>query len=809
MGLLSTIKKKYRDLDKAFGGYLPGGVSTVKTPTAYPSTPSVEVRYSPETGVIVTSKKSGSSTSSSPSKSGSTSSSGGKSGGRSKVTYETVTAYQRPKTGIVSEKLGLGKVASDLDLARGKLRTKQLRGTITQPESLLLQGLTVGSGVTEFAAGLIDQPEFALRVIKNPSLIKKLPTAIEEGGAEFGELLRVSPSEAFVRIGTELVLLKGTSKAIKTIKELAESKGAKFSKSYVGEAVPGKTLNIKTGTGKAINLDVVEKIPVERLEKQIQRAGKPTYAISSQADELLGLLERKKIIRKPIPGEESFTRETKTLLQKFDKGKITNAELFKLDQLVKKQGAKGILERSFFADPTGKIRPSRLGVKAQKEASLIDVLSGDVTYKRSKPQILLFDKADVEKLPKALNTIKNKLMAGKSLTQKESNKLLKFQLKRTGKFKPLGFLSPESEITLAPGELIKRKKKVGTTLINGRKVPIVQAEVYKPTKQIKSLMQRYYKGELTEKQISSLNKLLKKKTGLDYKLSYSTKVSGKYVSLKRLGISLTSSLNKFKKSKSLTQYQKKQLDKISKNISKLSKKKLTKSSSASLRKNISKLKKIVASSSKKVKSKPSKKKVRSPVSKKVSPYKRSKATSKKTSRPVSRKTSSPRSPKRRKAISKTSRPVIRKRIIPAATGSKPKKGKLRKQKPKVAYHVVEKRGKKFVRITKNPLRKKDAKDKLAARLDNKISRTAKLIEVKKPKKIGSIPRRESGYFNKMRKNLRNYKIRKGKKIKTPNTYIERKGKAVISSPGEKRQLMLNRLAKARKVKAMKNKKRKK
>src|SRR5690606_23425215 len=120
--------------------------------------------------------------------------------------------------------------------------------------------------------------------------------------------------------------------------------------------------------------------------------------------------------------------------------------------------------------------PSRLGITKQNEGSLLDIFSKDATFKKPKPQILLFDDVKIQNLPPQLRSVKAKLTRGKSLTKAEADALLEFQLKKSGKFKPVGFLSRESEITLAPGEIIKRKKKVGVTIVNGRRVPIVRAE---------------------------------------------------------------------------------------------------------------------------------------------------------------------------------------------------------------------------------------------------------------------------------------------------------------------------------------------
>lgn len=149
--------------------------------------------------------------------------------------------------------------------------------------------------------------------------------------------------------------------------------------------------------------------------------------------------------------------------------------------------------------------------------------------------------------------------------------------------------------------------------------------------------------------------------------------------------------------------------------------------------------------------------------------------------------------------------------IPPIPPRVPKKRKVKvkkkvSKKPKTGYYVYEKRGKAgFKKLKGPPLTKKQAKDRLAYRLDNKISRTAKLVPVK-TKTLGKLKTSERGYFNRYKKNLRNYKIVKGKRVKTPLTFIEKKGKGVINTPGEKRQLALNRRARRKKIKLSKTRK---
>ena len=79
-------------------------------------------------------------------------------------------------------------------------------------------------------------------------------------------------------------------------------------------------------------------------------------------------------------------------------------------------------------------------------------------------------------------------------------------------------------------------------------------------------------------------------------------------------------------------------------------------------------------------------------------------------------------------------------------------------------------------------------------IDNTTSRTGKIVPAGTSKKPGRIGAKEKRYFQKQRRKLRNFKIRKGKKKMLINTYIERT-KHAIDTRGEKRQLSLARFAK--------------
>lgn len=104
----------------------------------------------------------------------------------------------------------------------------------------------------------------------------------------------------------------------------------------------------------------------------------------------------------------------------------------------------------------------------------------------------------------------------------------------------------------------------------------------------------------------------------------------------------------------------------------------------------------------------------------------------------------------------------------------------------VGYIIIAKRDGEFRRIPGLPLKKSDARDAMASLLDNDLARTGRLIPVK-TQRLGIIAPWQKGYFERFRKNLREYSIRNGRKIMTPDQFIE-EAKSGLSSKEEIRQI---------------------
>ena len=454
-----------------------------------------------------------------------------------------------------------------------------------------LMALGVAKSFISFGIATLLLPETIVSIAKDPAQLKKIPSALRKEAVKFGKIAMISPKEAIAKVGAEFFLLKGTGKAMSVTGKLSTKAAAKvsgkFRKIKAGEilikpAEKGRGLTIKTISVrerfkkpkveiKITKPKVIKPITLKVIKPGLKKIIEPTatqkaligkkikLVTSAQANQLFNLVKRKRVIRKPIPGEVRLSVPTKRLLKKFDKGKISKTDFIKLNKRIIKEtkGQSDLLERSFFVDPKGRVRVSRLGI--QKEASLSDILRGDFTFKTQKPQIIFFENIKVQQFPKTkiFKSIKQKLAKQKTLkqappkfTKSEYEALLKFQTKVSGKFKPIGKLTVEPELTLAPGEIIKRVKTVAKVEINGVLVPIVKAKVIKASKSTRRLLSKAKKGNLTGKEMKILRKRLKKETGFKTpKISRRIKRKPK-LPARRIGVTaVTRALRKTRKRK--------------------------------------------------------------------------------------------------------------------------------------------------------------------------------------------------------------------------------------------------------------------
>lgn len=362
-----------------------------------------------------------------------------------------------------------------------------------------------------------------------------------EGFPEVGRKLREEPAYSTGYVVGEVLFQKGLKKVP------SPTETTKLSFDYLrGKYRPVAESKIKDVPSSVLgrekfDITLAEGVSstAEPLSKQARRAGETSDLVSGQRN-LLNAFKKEIPVRKPIPNEELLTKETKELLRKFDEGTLDKSKYSELNRrIIKESGSKGLLERSMFFDPESRIRQSRLGITPE------DVMeeSTGITFRKPKPQIVVAEKTLIEGFPEELSDIEKALKSGKSLTSAQADRLLEFQLTKSGKAKPIGFLGRESEVTFAPGELVRKKKFLASTRLGGRRVPIYSVEVYKPSKEISSLLNKLESGELNLVERNKLFNKLSKETGFSKSEVYSSLEGSKYVSPYRLvsfGVSKTS-----------------------------------------------------------------------------------------------------------------------------------------------------------------------------------------------------------------------------------------------------------------------------
>ena len=116
------------------------------------------------------------------------------------------------------------------------------------------------------------------------------------------------------------------------------------------------------------------------------------------------------------------------------------------------------------------------------------------------------------------------------------------------------------------------------------------------------------------------------------------------------------------------------------------------------------------------------------------------------------------------------------------------------QKSQQVFNVFGKVKGKFIKINPKPLVKGDALSKGAFAVDNTTAKTFKITPAGKTKKPGRLLKNERNYFNRQGFKLREVRIKKGRKFKLKQKYIEKR-RFGIDTRGEKKGLTIRRLIK--------------
>jgi len=555
---------------------------------------------------------------------------------------------------------------------------------------------------------------------------------------------------------------------------------------------PGQFRKFTKDPGLILKVQTVKSGAMPFAQQFRTYGGKTVTAVNAAADQLTSWLKRKKIIRKPFANEANFPVRVKKILAKFDSGKrLTINEFVYVNKWLQKKVAPNItlLERSLYLDPASGLRINRLGIGPERTASLRDIIRGNFKFRRGKPQVLVFENAKIAKAPKYIQKIVNKIekrgIKYKGF-DKDLARLVEWQTKSgSGLMKPGG--SPiysggvELEVTLAPGEMIRRIKKIGFTYIDGKRVTFVTAEVWKPTASILKKIKLAQAGKLTSKALKSLEKLLSKKLGRRIKIETPSLRKAIRAAGRRAARRADANIPVLRiRGKGI---QVMLLKSYARRIKPIKRKILRRKVPIRGRRTIPR---------------PARTKART----KRPTSKRTTRTSAKTSKLKGRPTRGrrrpppppPPHPRVPTPIPGRPSPPIKKKP-PVLRLKNFRRKKLKKAIP--VYYVVMKRQGKLRKLSPRPFTLSEAKDYLAYRIDHGLSRQAFFIPTKKAKQVVGVPKAIKGYYTRNKRKLRPYKIKYGKRKQLINGYIEKK-RYVGDTKSEIRALQYERRRKGKK-----------
>lgn len=155
-----------------------------------------------------------------------------------------------------AERKSLGPVRSVLETQARRAAANKKVKDLTVKEKAILFRAGIRESVQSALIGAVELPGTAAFLVKNPTQIKKLPGALKESAKEFGSAAQISPTYAVGRIGGELVLMKGSSAAIKQV-----SKGGT---KVLGKTVLKEVKKNKLGVGTIKNVPKVGEIEIVR-----------------------------------------------------------------------------------------------------------------------------------------------------------------------------------------------------------------------------------------------------------------------------------------------------------------------------------------------------------------------------------------------------------------------------------------------------------------------------------------------------------------------------------------------------------------
>ncbi len=218
--------------------------------------------------------------------------------------------------------------------------------------------------------------------------------------------------------------------------------------------------------GKFVDVDfpirTIEGVRLAPLESRLAAKlsqlsrGKQFQKVIKDVELLTGVKDIKQRLGSPlIRGAFGFTREEQAAFIGRT-GPVTTSARDLFGIIFRKEVE--LKEPGLFATPfellTGRAltRVSRLALK-EREATPLDLLRLNFRFKGGRPQIVVFPKQKIGE-----------------------------------QFKAFGFPSSELEVLLKAGKIIKKEKQIAITLIEGKKVPIIEAKIGEASKRTRDLL---------------------------------------------------------------------------------------------------------------------------------------------------------------------------------------------------------------------------------------------------------------------------------------------------------------------------------
>lgn len=235
--------------------------------------------------------------------------------------------------------------------AINKTTTKVSRGKNVGVSTAILAGLTAVGLTVETIRGFAKLPSTVLNVIKNPSVIKQLPSAVKQSGVATGKLIQVSPTAGLVRLGGEIYLwTKAPGDAIKLVRRVG-AQSRRLSPLFRG--VKETSLGVRSirNVNKVGDIEIIlnrgEKLKTKPLKviKEAQLEGKlklkPTLAKTTKIEKkLLKVVKKRGDV---VTG--SYARETllkKSFARKHKDLDIASSNVPALQRALKKEFGKSV-----------------------------------------------------------------------------------------------------------------------------------------------------------------------------------------------------------------------------------------------------------------------------------------------------------------------------------------------------------------------------------------------------------------------------------------------------------------------------------